>query len=55
MPNALAAKDINWDINWKNYPFSGNTCIRVGYKNNSGTRWAGILLAKPSNELGNYS
>ncbi|MDP8289912.1 MAG: hypothetical protein P9M02_02955 [Candidatus Susulua stagnicola] len=52
MPNALAAKDINWDINWKNYPFSGNTCIRVGYKNNSGTRWAGIYWQNPAMNWG---
>ncbi len=49
---ATAAQDIKLDTNWQNYPFSGNTCIRVGYKNNSGTRWAGIFWQNPANNWG---
>ncbi|MCF7869841.1 MAG: hypothetical protein K9L69_03820 [Candidatus Omnitrophica bacterium] len=49
---ATAAKDIRLDTNWKNYPFSGGTCIRVEYKNNSGTRWAGIYWQQPADNWG---
>jgi len=52
MPNAQSREDIAWDINWKNYPFSGDTCIRVGYKNNSGNRWAGIFWQNPAMNWG---
>lgn len=49
---ATAAKDLKLDINWKNLPFSGDSCIRVEYKNNSGTRWAGIYWQQPANNWG---
>ena len=49
---ATAARDIKLDTNWQNYPFSGDTCIRVEYKNNSGTRWAGIFWQNPANNWG---
>ncbi|MCF7873681.1 MAG: hypothetical protein K9L84_02005 [Candidatus Omnitrophica bacterium] len=49
---ATAAKDVRIDTNWKNYPFSGNTCIRVEYNNNSGTRWAGVYWQQPANNWG---
>jgi len=49
---ATAAKDLRLDTNWKNYAFSGDTCIRVEYKNNSGTRWAGIYWQNPANNWG---
>jgi hypothetical protein len=50
---ATAARDLRFDTNWKNYPFSGDSCIRVEYKNNSGTRWAGIYWQHPANNWGN--
>lgn len=49
---ATAAKDLRLDTNWKNYPFSGDTCIRIEYKNESGTRWAGIYWQQPANNWG---
>ena len=49
---ATAAKDLKLDANWKNLPFSGDTCIRVEYKNNSGTRWAGMYWQQPANNWG---
>jgi len=49
---ATAAQDLRFDTNWKNYPFSGDTCIRIEYKNNSGTRWAGIYWQQPANNWG---
>lgn len=50
---ATAGQDLKLDTNWKNYPFSGDTCIRIEYKNNSGTRWAGIYWQQPANNWGN--
>jgi hypothetical protein len=49
---ATAAKDVQLNTNWKNLPFSGNTCVRVAYENNSGTRWAGIYWQQPANNWG---
>jgi len=49
---ASASQDLKLDINWKDYPFSGNSCMRIGYKNISGTRWAGIYWQKPANNWG---
>ncbi len=49
---ATAAQDLKLDVNWKNYPFSGETCIRTEYRNNSGTRWAGIYWQNPANNWG---
>ncbi|MBN3040775.1 MAG: hypothetical protein JW867_06570 [Candidatus Omnitrophica bacterium] len=49
---ASAARDLKLDTNWKNYPFSGDTCMRLEYKNNSGTRWAGIFWQQPANNWG---
>jgi len=49
---ATAARDLKMDTNWKNYPFSGDTCMRVEYKNTSGTRWAGIYWQNPANNWG---
>jgi uncharacterized protein YceK len=49
---ATAAKDVQLNTNWKNLPFSGNTCIRVAYENNSGTRWAGVYWQQPANNWG---
>lgn len=49
---ATASKDIELNTGWQNYPFSGDTCIRVSYKNNSGTRWAGMFWQNPANNWG---
>ena len=49
---ATAAKDLRLDTNWKNYPFSGDSCLRIEYKNKSGTRWAGIFWQQPANNWG---
>ncbi|OPX28531.1 MAG: hypothetical protein B1H08_05755 [Candidatus Omnitrophica bacterium 4484_171] len=49
---ATAAQDIKLDINSGNNPFSGDSCIKVEYKNNSGTRWAGIYWQNPANNWG---
>lgn len=49
---ASAAQDLKLNTNWKNYPFSGDSCIRIEYKNNSGTRWAGIYWQQPANNWG---
>ncbi|MDP2922345.1 MAG: hypothetical protein Q8O30_01310 [Candidatus Omnitrophota bacterium] len=49
---ATAAKDLKFDQNWKNLPFSGSSCMRVEYKNDSGTRWAGIYWQQPANNWG---
>lgn len=49
---ATASKDLQVNTSWQNYPFSGDTCIRISYKNNSGTRWAGIFWQNPANNWG---
>ncbi len=49
---ATGAKDLKINTNWKNYPFSGESCMRFEYKNNSGARWAGIYWQQPANNWG---
>lgn len=49
---ATAAQDIKVKTAWKENPFSGDTCIKVEYKNNSGTRWAGVYWQNPANNWG---
>lgn len=49
---ATAAQDLKINTSWKNYPFSGESCIRIEYKNNSGTRWAGMFWQNPANNWG---
>ncbi|MBU1112680.1 MAG: hypothetical protein KKH93_02235 [Candidatus Omnitrophica bacterium] len=49
---ATAAKDLRLNTSWKNYAFSGDSSIRVEYKNESGTRWAGIYWQQPANNWG---
>jgi hypothetical protein len=49
---ATSTQDIKLDTNWKNYPFSGDSCIRIEYKDNSGTRWAGVYWQQPANNWG---
>ncbi len=49
---ATAARDLKLNVNWKENPFSGDSCIRIEYKNNSGTRWAGIYWQNPANNWG---
>ncbi len=50
---ATAAQDIKLYTNWKESPLSGSSCIRIEYRNNSGTRWAGIYWQNPPNNWGN--
>lgn len=52
---ATAARDLKLDTNWQDNPYSGNSCIRVEYVNNSGTRWAGIAWQEPANNWGTVS
>jgi len=49
---ATAARDLKLNVNWKENPYSGDSCIRVEYRNNSGTRWAGIYWQQPANNWG---
>lgn len=49
---ATAASDLKLDTKWKDNPYSGDSCIRVEYRNNSGTRWAGIAWQEPANNWG---
>lgn len=49
---ATAARDIKIDINNKGTAYSGESCIKIEYKNNSGTRWAGIYWQNPANNWG---
>ncbi|MBD3264762.1 MAG: hypothetical protein GF375_06645 [Candidatus Omnitrophica bacterium] len=49
---ATAGKDLKVNTDWKNYPFSGNSCIRIEHRNKSGTRWAGIYWQQPANNWG---
>jgi hypothetical protein len=49
---ATAAQDLKLDVNWKENPFSGDSCIKIEYRNNSGTRWAGIYWQNPPNNWG---
>lgn len=49
---ATAAQDLKMDVKWENYPFSGSSCIRLEYKNTSGTRWAGVYWQQPANNWG---
>ncbi len=54
MPNAGTAKDIKFDPNWENMPFSGKSCIRIEYRDLSGNRWAGIYWQHPANNWGTH-
>lgn len=49
---ATASQDIKLNAKWEDYAFSGNSCMRVEYKNKSGTRWAGIYWQQPANNWG---
>jgi len=49
---ATSAQDLKLNVNWKENPFSGDSCMRTDYKNNSGTRWAGIYWQNPANNWG---
>ncbi|MFH1767891.1 MAG: hypothetical protein ABH858_01860 [Candidatus Omnitrophota bacterium] len=49
---ATAAQDLRLKVDWKENPYSGKACIKVSYKNNSGTRWAGIYWQYPANKWG---
>lgn len=49
---ATAAEDLKAHIACEEEPFSGNSCIKIKYENNSGTRWAGIYWQNPANNWG---
>ena len=49
---ATAAQDLKLNVNWKENPMSGESCIRTAYTNKSGTRWAGIYWQNPPNNWG---
>ncbi|MCM8774588.1 MAG: hypothetical protein NC820_07665 [Candidatus Omnitrophica bacterium] len=49
---ATSARDLKLNVNCKETPFSGESCIKIEYKNNSGTRWAGIYWQNPANNWG---
>lgn len=49
---ATAARDLRINVNCKQNPFSGDSSIRIEYKNESGTRWAGIYWQNPANNWG---
>ncbi len=49
---ATASQDLKLKTNWQDNPFSGDSCMKVEYKNNSGTRWAGIYWQNPANNWG---
>ncbi len=49
---ATAARDLKVNIAHGDNALSGDTCIRIEYKNNSGTRWAGIYWQNPPNNWG---
>jgi len=50
---ASASQDLKFDQSWKENPYLGNSCIKITYKDNSGTRWAGIYWQNPANNWGN--
>ena len=47
-----AGKDVKMDIACKDKPFSGDTCVKVEYKNVSGSRWAGVYWQNPAGNWG---
>jgi len=47
-----APQDVKLDLYNKNNVHSGQTCIKIDYKDNSGTRWAGIYWQNPANNWG---
>lgn len=49
---ASASQDLKFDAGWKTNPYLGDTCIRITYNDNSGTRWAGIYWQHPANNWG---
>ncbi|MCM8824212.1 MAG: hypothetical protein NC822_06025 [Candidatus Omnitrophica bacterium] len=49
---ATSARDLKLNVNCKENPFSGDSCMKIEYKNNSGTRWAGIYWQNPANNWG---
>jgi len=49
---ASASQDLKYDQSWKENPYLGDTCIRITYNDNSGTRWAGIYWQQPANNWG---
>jgi len=50
---ATASLDLKMNVAWQDNPFSGDSCVRIEYANNSGTRWAGMYWQHPANNWGN--
>ena len=49
---ATASQDLKFDGAWKINSYLGDSCIRIIYNDNSGTRWAGIYWQYPANNWG---
>ncbi len=52
MPDANTAKDVKYDGKSKENPYLGESCIKIQYKDVSGTGWAGIYWQNPPNNWG---
>lgn len=52
MPGAASAQDIKMNAKSTENPYSGDTCIRIEYKDNSGNQWAGIYWQNPAGNWG---
>ena len=52
MPGAGTAQDIKMDTKSTDDPYSGDTCIKVDYKDASGNRWAGVYWQNPPGNWG---
>jgi hypothetical protein len=50
---ASASQDLKYNQSHKDNPYLGDTCIKISYNDNSGTRWAGIYWQQPANNWGN--
>ncbi|KPK97322.1 MAG: hypothetical protein AMJ95_09590 [Omnitrophica WOR_2 bacterium SM23_72] len=49
---ATASQDIKFSQSWAEDPYLGDTCIKITYNDNSGTRWAGFYWQQPANNWG---
>jgi hypothetical protein len=49
---ATGSQDIKYNQSYDGNPYLGDTCIKLSYNDNSGTRWAGIYWQHPANNWG---
>ena len=49
---ASASQDLKFQGACKENPYLGDSCIKITYNDNSGTRWAGIYWQQPANNWG---